>query len=109
MGKTTIYLKGETIMENFENINEVTKGTIETVGNAIEITGNGKLKKILKWVGIGLGAAISGVAIGRKVIPTIKDKHEKRIVEKLRKKGYGIEEPVEEIEDIEEEYPIESK
>ena len=96
-------------MENFENINEVTEGTIETVGNAIDITGNGKLKKILKWVGVGFGVAISGVAIGRKVIPTIKDKHEKRTVEKLRKKGYGIEEPVEEIEDIEEEYPIESK
>lgn len=109
MDKTTIYLKGETIMENFENINEVTEGTIETVGNAIEATGNGKLKKILALVGIGLGTAISGVAIVRKVIPTIKDKHERRVVEKLRKKGYGIEEPVEEIKDIEEEYPIKSK
>ena len=96
-------------MENFENINEVTEGTIETVSNAIETTGNGKLKKILTWVGVGLGAAISGVAIGRKVIPTIKDKHERRVVEKLRKKGYEIEKPVEEIEDIEEEYPIKSK
>lgn len=96
-------------MENFENINKVTEGTIETVGNAMEATGNGKLKKILTFVGVGLGTAISCIAIGRKVIPTIKDKHEKRVVEKLRKKGYGIEEPVEEIEDIEEEYPIESK
>ena len=95
-------------MADFENINEVTEETIETVGNLVETTNNGKLKGILKWVGIGLGTAISGVAIARKVVPMIKVKHEKHIIEKLRKKGYDIEEPIE-IEDVEEEYPIESK
>lgn len=96
-------------MENLENINEVIDNEVDTeiVDSVEEVTvDNGVIGKAAAVVGGAVGLT-AGIYFGvKKGIPAIKRWNQERQINKLRKKGFTIEEPIE-IIDVEDEYPIE--